>query len=318
MQQIELREDRRETAEVFRGRECIEVLPAHARSRLLEPIEDFWKCLLKHLFGGNPGVARALLRASVVAAEKDRAAENSLADTSSEVAFVPGQATLLLSDQRALVTGLGAALLELDHLLRTMQLNHVSIDVLIQGGDPEDALQLALTASAHLGEPGAVLTALVGQRQVKGHVAFHELPAVQRKPGLEDLGLQEIVDGLRLPEALDDVLKDPCLLRRLGAAQGQTLPFPVVLDWRWDSIAVVAEPDLVGLNELVERRLHVREKRVCVDGGVEGRGDVLGRPMDTLHVLEQTDRLGHRLGQRMIHLFSDRVDLTPDLAWDVA
>ena len=143
-----------------------------------------------------------------------------------------GQATLLLSDQRALVTGLGAALLELDHLLRTMQLNHISVDVLIHCGDPEDALQLALTASAHLGEPAAVLIALVGQRQVEGHVAFHELPAVQRKPGLKDLGLQEIVDGLRLPEALDNVLKDPCLLRRLGAAQGQTLPFPVVLDWR--------------------------------------------------------------------------------------
>ena len=70
--------------------------------------------------------------------------------------------------------------------------------------------------------------------------------------------------------------------------------------------------------ERVERRLDFGEPRVAVDARLQRGRDVLRRAVDALDVLEQADRLGHRLGERDASTSRlDPVDLAADLAGDV-
>ena len=95
------------------------------------------------------------------------------------------------------------------------------------------------------------------------------------------------------------------------------LDFPVVLGRGGDAVAVVAQADLVGLDERFECLLDGGELRIGIDGRVEGRGDVLGGAVDALDKLEQADGLADRGRQRMVDLSGDRGDLAPDFAVDV-
>ena len=80
------------------------------------------------------------------------------------------------------------------------------------------------------------------------------------------------------------------------------LALPVVLGWRWDAVAVVAQADLVSFDEQVECFFHQRKPRVAIHGRVQRCGDVLGRAVDALHILQQANRFRDRLREWMSDL----------------
>ena len=186
----------------------------------------------------------------------------------------------------------------------------------VEGADPEDGAGLGLAAGAGLGL-GLVAAGGVVELDVNGKVTVDEGLAGDGECGLEEARALEGVAGLGLPEGLDGGLVEACGVGRAGLGAGP-LALPVVLGRRGDAVAVVAAPDLVASDQLVEGLLDLWEDTVGVDLRVERGGDVLDRPVDGLDVGEESDGLGDVLGERVLDGVGDGVDLAADLGRDVA
>ena len=314
--QSELGEDRGQTVEVLADEQDLEVLLGDPGRRLGEAIEHLGKDVFEELAGGLADVARPLLGTTVVAAEVNHTAENRLLETTFELVLVTLEPLLLLGDERQLRLGLRRAFLAGKHLLGKVDLDGLAVDGIVQGRRPEEALGLGLAAGAVLAYRSLVFLAGRGELELNGDIARDQFSSVQMKSRLEDLHPLEDMARLRLPELGDrlgvDALDVPGFRMDLGA-----LDFPVVLGRGGDAVAVVAQADLVGLDERLRRLLDGRQLRIGIDGRVEGRGDVLGGPVDALDELEQADGLADRGRQRMVDFLGDCGDLAPDFAVDV-
>ena len=120
-----------------------------------------------------------------------------------------------------------------------------------------------------------------------------------------------------LPEGGDNLGMEAADVAGLGRQAGP-LALPVVLRWGRDAVAVVASAHHQALFQGREGLAHLGQTRVGGNGRVQGGGNVLGGAVDAAHVLQQADHLGDGLGEGVIDLPADVVDLGADLAADVA
>ena len=181
--------------------------------------------------------------------------------------------------------------------MRAEELDRLAVDGVVERGDPEDR---ALSPSGCAAAPPRLRVETPPgsrEREVDAMSPVDDLPAVEVEAGLERLDVEKVCDGCgcQRPATISAWSRaDVAGLRR----EARALPLPVVLGRRRNAVAVVALADHVRALERLERRLHFGQARVAVDARVQRGGDVLGRAVDALDVLEQADRLGDRLGER--------------------
>src|SRR5262245_21624269 len=140
-----------------------------------------------------PNIHRAIAWAPIVAAEVDATGQAHRLEQATEFVLIPALAELLLGDERGSFIALGLALLARESLLRSEQLDGLSVDRIVQPDRPEHCLAFLLAARPELGGQRLELLAVVGEMEMEHHVAIDDVASVDGEPGLERLRVEQRV-----------------------------------------------------------------------------------------------------------------------------